>query len=671
VPVRDEWEQRNMSVSTITRLTIDDIYRFRLISEPQFSPDGVAVAYVITTIEREKNDYRSSIHVTTIDGSRTRRLTQADSKDSLPRWSPDGKHLAFLSNRTEKPQIWLLRVDGGEAWQASTLKEGVISFGWSPDGLSFVVVSKTVEGDDDALEDADKSDVRHITKIRYKADGEGFLDQKPKHLWIVPAFGGSARQLTSADTDDTDPVWSPNGREIAFVTNRTDGRDMNTVSEIWSVVAQGNEERRIAGGDTASLHSPSWSPDGTSLAFTGNWHAPSGGARDNDVWVVAAGGGEPDSLSSNFDRSITDAGMSDVYANSVTRPTWTPEGESVLVLASDAGSTQVYAASVGGGEVLQITRGARRISAITVSPDGSRIAYISGDATNPGDLLVANADGSNETQLTDLNGDFLNPLQLPVPEEFTVNSHSDGHEIQGWVLKPAGFEPGKKYPMILQIHGGPHAMYANHMMHEFQVMAARGYVVVYTNPRGSAGYGEAFTTYTHQAWGEKDMPDVMAAVDWVVAQGYVDENRMGVTGGSYGGFMTLWIIGHTDRFKAAVTQRCVSNLHSFYGTSDIGFTFGEYEFGGTAWERQEHFLKYSPVSYVASMTTPLLITHSEEDYRCPIEQAEQVFVSLKRLGREVEFVRFPDENHNLSRTGKPKHRVERLEYIVGWFDKHL
>jgi dipeptidyl aminopeptidase/acylaminoacyl peptidase len=214
-------------------------------------------------------------------------------------------------------------------------------------------------------------------------------------------------------------------------------------------------------------------------------------------------------------------------------------------------------------------------------------------------------------------------------------------------------------------------MYGNAFMHEFQLMAARGYVVVYCNPRGSAGFEEEFTTITRTRWGESDMPDVMAAVDWAIGQGYIDENRLGVTGGSYGGYMTLWIIGHTDRFRAAVTQRCVSNLHSFYGTSDIGYFFGEYQFGGNAWEQREHFMKYSPISYVAEMKTPLLIVHSEEDYRCPIEQAEQVFTSLKRLGREVEFVRIPGENHNLSRTGKPKHRIERLEYIVGWFDKHL
>ncbi|HUG15195.1 MAG TPA: S9 family peptidase [Thermomicrobiales bacterium] len=660
-----------MTDDTVQRIAIDDIYRFKLISEPRFSPDGSSVAYVVTTIEREKNDYRSSIYFSTIDGSRTRRMTRADAKDSLPRWSPDGKHVAFLSDRSEKSQIWVMRADGGESWQVSTLVEGISGFEWSPDGTRFVAVSKTVAGQVEEKDDPDKSDVRRVTKLRYRADGEGFLDQKPKHLWIVPAFDGESRQLTSADISDVDPIWSPNGREIAFVTNRTDGRESNTVSEVWSIVSPGGAERRIGGGDTASFHSPSWSPDGTSLAVIGNWNAAGGGALDDDVWIVPAGGGELRNLSAGFSRSITDAAMSDVFAGSVTRPAWSPDGENVLVLVSDSGSTHVYSASSGGGEVSPVTHGPRRVSALAIDATGDRIAYVAGDAADPGDLYIANVDGSDERRLTRLNEEFLTSIQLSIPEEFTAPSQSDGHPIHGWVLKPVGFEPDQKYPMILQIHGGPHGMYANHMMHEFQVMAARGYVVVYTNPRGSAGYGEEFTAFTHAAWGEKDMPDVMAAVDWVVKQGYVDETRLGVTGGSYGGYMTLWVIGHTDRFRAAVTQRCVSNLYSFYGTSDIGFSFGEYEFQGVPWERQDHFLKYSPISYVADMTTPLLIVHSEEDYRCPIEQAEQVFASLKRLGRQVEMVRFPNENHNLSRTGKPKHRVERLEHIIGWFDKLL
>jgi dipeptidyl aminopeptidase/acylaminoacyl peptidase len=671
--------------SAIRRVTSDDLFGFRLISEPQFSPDGLRIAYVITTIEREKNDYRSSIYVSGADGSSERQLTRADAKDSQPRWSPDGSYLAFVSNRTGKAQVWLIRSDGGEAWQCSDLGEGVTGYAWSPDSQSLCVVSKsTAESEsnkrpaqrENARDTVDapnsESDVKHITKIRYRFDGEGYLDQQPANLWIIPATGDTPRQLTSFDANDGDPVWSPNGREIAFVSNRTADRDLETIasSEIWSVVAQSGEERRLLGGDDASFFAPAWSPDGSRLAALGNWHAKSLGAKHENLWLVPAGGGESSNLSDDFDRSITDATNSDMFAGSTTAPVWSPDGRSLYFLVSDAGNVHVYRASVEEGEIARVVAGDRRISAVRVSPDGRSLAYVAATATNPGDLYVAGVDGRNERRVTNVNRGFLGGIALAEPEELRLSA-PDGTPIQGWVLKPADFTAARKYPMILQIHGGPHTMYGNAFMHEFQLMAARGYVVVYVNPRGSVGYGEEFTTTTRTRWGESDMPDLMAAVDWVIAQGYVDENRLGVTGGSYGGYMTLWVIGHTDRFRAAVAQRAVTNLHSFYGTSDIGFFFGEYQFGGNPWENRELLMKYSPISYVTEMKTPLLIVHSEEDYRCPIEQAEQLFISLKRLGREVELVRFPGENHNLSRNGKPRHRIERLEHIVGWFDRHL
>jgi dipeptidyl aminopeptidase/acylaminoacyl peptidase len=659
---------------TKRKITAEDIYRFRLASDARVSPDNQSVVYTVTTVERDKNDYRSSIYLSAIDGGSSRRLTTFDSKDTRPAWSPDGSRLAFLSDRSGTSQIWMLRADGGEAWQESDLDEGITSFEWSPDGSAFVAVSKSVEktdDDDKQADDHEESDVRHITRIRYKADGEGFLDDKPRNLWIVPTGDGEPRQLTHSDVHDDNPTWSPNGREIAFVTNRSEGRDWNTVSEIWVVPASGGTEHSLLSGNTAKFGSPSWSPDGATLAAVGSWHAEAGGAVNDDLWIVPAGGGDPRNLTADYDRSIGDSAMSDIFSASENRPVWTPDGASLLVNVSDTGSTHVLSIAVNGEQPERITSGDQRVSGFSLGSDGTSLTFVSATETNPGDVFASSLSSGQQTQITSLNEEFLDEVVIPEPEEFWVASQSDGQQIQGWVIKPVNFQPGKKYPMILQIHGGPHGMYGNAFMHEFQLMAARGYVVVYTNPRGSQGYGEAFTRYTHMAWGEKDMPDVMAAVDHILAQGYVDESRMGVTGGSYGGYMTLWMIGHTDRFKAAVTQRCVSNLYSFFGTSDIGWTFGAYEFGGTPWEERDRFMKYSPISYVNEMKTPLLIVHSELDFRCPIEQSEQVFISLKKLGREVEFVRIPDENHNLSRNGKPKHRIERLEYIVGWFDRYL
>lgn len=655
------------------RLTSEDLFGFKLVSDPRFAPDNARVAYVVTTIEKDKNDYRSSIYVNSVAGSDNRRLTRADAKDSQPHWSPDGKHLAFLSNRADKPQIWLIRADGGEAWQASELPEAVSSFAWSPDGQNFVAISKSVEGQEKEKkdDDKDKSDVRRITRARYRFDGVGFFDDKRAHIWLVPAFGGGARQLTNADVDDAEPAWSPNGRDIAFISNRTEGRELNAASEVWFVAATGSDERRLIGGDDANFHTPSWSPDGTQLAVLGNWHAGAYGAYDDHLWLVPAAGGEPVCLTEGFGRSLDDSTNSDIFAGSEVRPVWTPDGRSILVLSGDAGATNIHTVSVAGGDIRRVTSGNRRVSAFSISRDGTKIAYVAATATNPGDVFVADIDGGNESQLTHLNRDFLSSFALSEPEEFRVPSKSDGTEIHAWVLKPPGFDPSHKYPLILQIHGGPHTMYGYAFMHEFHLMAARGYVVVFPNPRGSTGYGEDFARCTQAAWGETDMPDDMAAVDWVIEQGYVDANRLGITGGSYGGFMTNWIIGHTDRFRAAVTQRCLSNLYSFYGTSDIGFGFGEYQFGGTAWEKRDTYMRLSPITYVEHMKAPLLIIQQEEDYRTPMEQAEQLFIALKKLGREVELARFPGENHNLSRTGKPKHRIERLDLMLNWFDSHL
>ncbi len=639
-----------------------------MVSDPQISPDGERIAFVITTIDEETDGYLSSIYIATKDGASTTRLTTANARDTRPRWSPDGSHIAFMSNRSETNQIWLMRVSGGEPWQVTEFEEGVSEFSWSPDGGSLAVVSKASEAEND--DDDAKSDVKHITEIRYKSDDEGFLDMKPRNIWIVSPFGGDPTLLTKSDVHDTDPVWSPGGDHIAFITNRTDGRHANSVSQVWMVAVASGQEQPVISGDNASFSAPSWSPDGSEVAAIGHREAVAGGSPDAQVYVFNLSEKSERVISDEIGRSTTDSAMSDMTQSGESRPIWASDGSGIYILVSDSGATSVCRVPATGGAASHIVQGRFRVSGMSLSPDNTTLAYIKATATTPGDLFLADVDGGNERQITTVNEAFLDEIAISDPEAFWVDA-PDGAPIQGWILKPPGFRDDVKYPMVLQIHGGPHGMYAEAFMHEFQLMAARGYVVVYTNPRGSSGYGEGFTRDSHQRWGEADMPDVMAAVDHVVSLGYVDENRLGVTGGSYGGYMTLWVIGHTDRFKAAVTQRCVSNLYSFYGTSDIGWTFIDYEFGGTPWERREHFMKYSPISYVENMTTPLLIVHSERDFRCPIEQGEQVFISLKRLGREVEFVRFPDENHNLSRSGKPKHRIERLEHILRWFDTHL
>jgi dipeptidyl aminopeptidase/acylaminoacyl peptidase len=664
-----------MNVATETQfrtMKADDLYKLSMASDAQISPDASSVVYVKTWLDEAKNDYRSSLFRVSVDGGNEVRLTAADAQDNHPRWSPDGKSIAFLSNRSEKPQIYVLPVGGGEAWKLTDLDEGVTSFSWSPDGSSIAATSKSESNNsDDEKNSEEKSDVVHITSIRYKSNGvPGFLDGKRNHIWRVSFPTGEARQITSGDFDDANPTWSPNGQEIVFVSDRTDTREYGRTRQIWSVHARGGEPRLIVGDTEDAFGSPVISPDGSKVAIRGHRQASAGGALNTRVWTINFSGGNPECLTDSLDRSTDDSTAADFYGKATAGMLWSSDGTSILSQVSDEGNVHVYRVSPED-TVEPVITGTRRV--LNFSTAGDKIAFTASEPTNPADVYVCNTDGTGETRLTSINADFLSGVTLSMPESFKVPSHNDdGWNVHGWIIKPPFAESGTKYPMVLQIHGGPHGMYGNAFFHEFQTLAAAGYIVVYCNPRGSQGYGEEFCSCTRGRWGESDMPDVTAVIDHVIEQGYVDPNRMGVTGGSYGGYLTNWIIGHTDRFAAAITDRCVSNFYSMYGTSDIGYSFLEYEVGGKPpWEDRETYIKYSPITYVENMVTPLLIVHSEQDYRCPIEQAEQMFISLKKLGRTVEFVRFPNENHELSRSGQPKHRIQRIGYNLDWWDRFL
>ncbi|HXF82761.1 MAG TPA: S9 family peptidase, partial [bacterium] len=660
-------------------MTIDDLLALTWVDDPQVSPDGRRVVWVQKTVDREADTYRSHLWMMDLDSGGMRQFTWGAHQDSLPRWSPDGRALAFLSDRgsagaapgAKRPkQIYVIAADGGEARALTSGMYAVTDLAWSPDGRTIAFIGKPPQ--DTPLQGEAATDVKVITRVRYKFDGEGFWDGRYKHLFTVPAEGGEIRQVTAGDFDHVDPAWSPDGRWIAVVANRSDDADYTNVTDVWLVPAEGGPMRRL----TASLGpcgQPAWSPDGRRIAYLGHDNAAMS-ATNTGLWVVGIDGGAAVRLAPEFDRSLTHHIITDMRAHpKVGAPRWAPDGRTVLVLVAEGATTQLAAIDVGTGTVTTLTTGRREIYGASFDRNLRRGVIAVSDPLTPGDLWALEFEGGalRERRLTAVNAARLEAVELSVPERFTYEG-ADGWPVEGWVMRPVGWRPGERYPTVLQIHGGPHGAYGEAFFHEFQVLAGAGFAVVYTNPRGSQGYGQRFTAATHHDWGGKDYEDIMRGVDAALERfAFLDPDRLGVAGGSYGGFMTNWVIGHTDRFKAAVTMRSISNHLSQWGTSDLAFMKGFWEFPGDPWESPMWYWERSPLAYVANIKTPLLILHSEMDLRCPIPEAEQLFAALKKLRREVVFVRFPNESHDLSRIGKPAHRLERLRHIVRWFADHL
>ncbi len=653
-------------------MTIEDLLAVKWVSDPQVSPDGTRVVFVQKVVDREGDTYRAHLWMKALDaGGPARPFTAGMHQDSLPRWSPDGRSIAFLSDRgapageTKKPkQIYIIPADGGEARALTSGTSSPSDLAWAPDGKTIAFVGKPEAP-------RAESDVKVITRVRYKFDGEGFWDGRYKHIFTVPSDGGSVTQLTSDDFDHVDPAWAPDGRQIAFVSNRTPEADFTNVTDVWVLPLRGAPRCLTQSVGPCSL--PAWSPDGTQIAYLGHDNSFMG-ATNLGLWLVPVHGGPPRLLTREFDRSLTHHAINDMRTHpKVGTPVWLPDGRRVLVLVAEGATNQVALVHLPGGKVTVLTEGRREIFGYGFAPSVDAGVLAISDPLTPGDLWAVQIEGARltERRLTSVNADLLDGIELSAPERFTYEG-ADGWPVEGWVMRPTGLREGVPHPTILQIHGGPHGAYGEAFFHEFQVLASEGYAVVYVNPRGSQGYGQRFTAATHHDWGGKDFEDIMLGLDAALARfAFLDADRLGVAGGSYGGFMTNWVVGHTDRFKAAVTMRSISNHLSQWGMSDLAFMKGFWEFPGDPWEAPTWYWERSPLAYVTDIKTPLLILHSEMDLRCPIGEGEQLFAALKKLKREVVFVRFPNESHDLSRIGKPAHRTERLRLIVKWFADHL
>jgi dipeptidyl aminopeptidase/acylaminoacyl peptidase len=680
-------------------MTEKDLFKFVWVADPQISPDGSRVAFVRVTVDEKKDQYDTAIWLALTDGSDPPSAFTSGQRDTSPRWSPDGRSLAFTrvtdkDGRPQPPQIFLIAMGGGEPRAITDMPKGAANPVWSPDGKTLAFSSSTKPEDFPAKPSTAKpeeaphqSDVRVVTEAVYRANGvagTGFVDRdRLSQIWTlaVPASGAppaAAKRITSGEFAAGNHGWSPDGTKIFFVADRRrESYYYPNDSDLYEVSRDGGEPVRVVSIE-GSIGAFTPSADGKRIAFVGTLHGePERSYSQPDLWVVDLPGGTPRNLTATYDFDVNGSVGGDQRAprgQMPAGPVWSADGRSIIIKVGEQGNANLVRVDAARGQVTPLTKGSQEIIGYTADATAARLAIVRSTATVIGDLEVvitrATATGSSSRKLTGFNDELSGQLTMTDPEEIWYTSF-DGRKVQGWILKPPGFTASTKYPLILEIHGGPHSAYGNTFTHEFQWMAAKGYVVLYTNPRGSSNYGQEFGNSIQFAYPGDDYKDLMAGVDEVVKRGYVDQARMGVTGGSGGGLLTNWVVTQTTRFKAAVSQRDISDWSNFWYTADFSL-FTPTWFRKAPFEDPADYAKRSPITYVDRIQTPLMFILGDEDFRTPpTAGGEDLFRALKYLKRPTVMVRFPGENHELSRSGKPWHRVERLQHIVSWFDKWL
>lgn len=656
-------------------ITAEDLITLPGVRAGALSADGSAYVFPVQTAKEDRKGYNAHLYVVETQTGVLRQFTHGKKSDGGPIFSPDGRLIALLSKRGEHPGIHLLPTDGGEA-RPLVEKDGQFAdLSFSPDGMkilcTFTPNDPLPKGKDGKPAKREPPVYRHIDRLHYRADGMGFLPQAEPQIWIYEIATGEGRQLTKGKRGAIQPAFSPDGRRIVYLANRRPDPDLEIdLLDIHVMPASGGRARIIA-TPPGITYSPRFSPDGKWIAYLGHddltaqWYEPP------RVWVVPADGrGRARCLCPTFDQPAYDATISDTAGGGGDlAPYWAPNGKSIYFLSSAKGSSGIYRVAFRGGRPVQVTPRRINIQSAAISQDARLAVCLVSTTTMPPEIFAYDLRTGTGRRLTKLTRAWAAPLDIQKPEHVRIRS-TEKTVFDAWILKPPRFSPRKRYPAIVEVHGGPMTQYGYTFFHEMQLLAAKGYVVFYSNPRGSQGYGRAFAEAIRGDWGNRDFADIMAGTDYLESLPYVDARRIGITGGSYGGYMTNWAVGQTRRYKAAVTQRSVVHLRPFFGSSDIGYLF-DHTFGAYPWEDLEGYERQSPLSHAKKIRTPLLIIHSENDLRCGIEQAENLFAMLKILKRRVEFVRFPGESHGLSRGGRPDRRLARLEKILAWFERYL
>lgn len=673
-------------------ITEKDLFDFVWVGDPQVSPDGATVAFVRVTVNAAKTNYDTSIWKVATSGSEEPRRLTSGTRDTNPRWSPDGKFLVFVrSGETPgpnaAPQLYMLSMSGGDSWQITNLPRGAGGPGWSPDS-KWIVFGSSSNADD--LAKAGKpptpgereSDVRVITRAVYRADGGGYLDPtRPGHIWVMAAPKSSddkqqPKQLTSGNYNEGGAVWANDSSRIFYVTNRSPEPyyDETPQTEIYTVSPNGGASQLLTKVQMG-VGAMSLSPDGKRFAFSASASPkPVQSYTQPDLWVMdAAPNALPRNLTANFDFDIAGGLTGDQApprAGGPNAPMWTADGKSIIERYAKEGRSNLAMFDAENGKMTEVTRGDQGVLSYRTTSNRTKLIYTISTPTRIADLYIADTNGGNARQLTRVNDALFSKLNLTEPDDVWYTAF-DGKKVQTWVQKPPDFDPSKKYPLILNIHGGPHAAYGYIFDHEFQWMAAKGYVVVYPNPRGSTSYGQDFGNIIQYKYPGDDHLDLMGAVDEVIKRGYIDEKKLGITGGSGGGVLTNYAVTKTNRFAAAVSQRDISDWANWWYTAD--FTqFQPAWFKGAPFEDVEGFRERSAITHVAKIQTPMMFILGEADWRTPpTAGGEELFRALKYRKIPTVMVRFPNEGHDLSRTGQPWHRIERLQHIVGWFDKWM